>query len=81
LAGGRGYIGRTAHGWPRSKWANPFVIDHDGTREEVIDLYEHWLKGYPKGQRLLRDIGELREGFVVLVRAASLSRRRAAAAR
>jgi hypothetical protein len=54
------YIGRTARGWSRSKWANPFVIDRDGTREEVIDLYEQWLRGNPKGQRLLRDIGELR---------------------
>jgi hypothetical protein len=34
------------------------VIDHDGSREEVIALYEEWLCGNP--QRLLRDIGELR---------------------
>jgi hypothetical protein len=58
------------------------VIDHDGSREEVIALYEEWLCGNPKGQRLLRDIGELRgKDPLVLVRAACLSRRRAAAAR
>ena len=31
------YIGRG------SKWGNPFVIGRDGTREEVIQRYEHWL--------------------------------------
>jgi hypothetical protein len=36
------------------------VIDRDGTREEVIALFENWLQGNPKGQRLLRDIGQLR---------------------
>jgi hypothetical protein len=50
------YIGRTARGWPRSKWANPFVVDRDGTREEVIELYEQWLQGniLSVGQRAAR---------------------------
>jgi hypothetical protein len=47
----------------------------DGTREEVIDLYEQWLCGNPKGQRLLRDIGELQgQGFTLLVCATAVSR-------
>lgn len=54
------YIGRRARGWPQSKWANPFVLDHDGTREECIELFEQWPCGNPKGQALLRDISELR---------------------
>ena len=24
-------------------WGNPFVIGKDGTREEVIELYEEWI--------------------------------------
>jgi hypothetical protein len=35
-----------------SKWGNPFVIGVDGTREEVIELYEVWLRNKPK---LLQD--------------------------
>lgn len=31
------YIGRP------SKWGNPFVVDRDGTREEVITKYRDWL--------------------------------------
>ena len=31
------YVGRP------TKWGNPFVIDLDGTREEVIDKYRNWL--------------------------------------
>jgi Domain of unknown function (DUF4326) len=42
------YIGRAMHrgGWrlPTSKWANPFTIGRDGTREEVLARYrEHVL--------------------------------------
>lgn len=33
------YIGRG------SKWGNPFRIGIDGDRDEVIELYEDWLKG------------------------------------
>ena len=32
------YIGRP------TKWGNPFVIGKDGTREEVVEKYELWLK-------------------------------------
>jgi len=35
------YIGRP------SKWGNPFVINRDGTREEVIAKYRIWLLGQP----------------------------------
>lgn len=31
------YVGRP------SKWGNPFVVDRDGTREQVIELYEKFL--------------------------------------
>ena len=54
------YIGRGTRGWPRSKWANLFVIGHGGSREECIKLYEEWLRDNPKGQHLLKHIGELR---------------------
>lgn len=33
------YIGRG------SKWGNPFRIGRDGTRAEVIEKYDAWLKG------------------------------------
>ena len=32
------YIGRP------SKWGNPFIIDRDGNRQEVIDKYEKYLR-------------------------------------
>jgi Domain of unknown function (DUF4326) len=44
------YIGRG------SKWGNPFRIGEDGTREQVIDLYEQWLLDQPN---LLAALGEL----------------------
>lgn len=44
------YIGRP------SKWGNPFVIGKDGTREEVIDKYENWIKTQP----LMNDLHELK---------------------
>lgn len=31
------YVGRP------TKWGNPFVVDRDGTREEVIAEYREWL--------------------------------------
>jgi hypothetical protein len=36
------YIGRP------SKWGNPFVIDRDGTRDDVIARYEAWLLEQPE---------------------------------
>lgn len=44
------YIGRG------SKWGNPFRIGIDGTRDEVIDLYEQWLLDQP---HLIAALGEL----------------------
>jgi hypothetical protein len=41
------YIGRaSSRSGPRaSKWANPFMTERDGAREEVIGMYERWLRG------------------------------------
>ncbi len=41
----------------QSKWANPFVIGKDGTREEVIELYRLWINCQPD---LLEALPELR---------------------
>jgi hypothetical protein len=40
------YIGRAnpRYGLRASKWANPFMIGRDGARDEVIALYERWLR-------------------------------------
>jgi hypothetical protein len=40
------YIGRAAprYGLRASKWANPFMIGRDGARDEVIAMYERWLR-------------------------------------
>jgi len=46
------YIGRG----PNCKWGNPFVIDRDGNRDEVIAKYEEWIKTQPD---LLAAIPEL----------------------
>jgi len=48
------YIGRP------SKWANPFIIGKDGTREEVIKKYKNWLLETEWTTGLILDIGELR---------------------
>lgn len=32
------YIGRP------SRWGNPFHLNRDGTRDEVVAMYEDWLK-------------------------------------
>jgi hypothetical protein len=45
------YIGRP------SKWGNRFAIGKDGTREEVIEKYEQWIKSQPK---LMAHISELK---------------------
>jgi hypothetical protein len=53
------YIGRAnrRYGLPTSKWANPFRIGPDGTREEVLCKYRHWLFDQPG---LMADLNELR---------------------
>jgi len=40
------YIGRenSHYGLLQSKWANPFVIGKDGTRDEVIAMYEEYIE-------------------------------------
>ena len=36
------YIGRP------SIWGNPFVLDKDGSREEVIEKYREWIQQQPE---------------------------------
>jgi hypothetical protein len=45
------YIGRP------SKWGNPFVVGKHGTREHVIERYEHWLR---ENDELMAALPELR---------------------
>jgi hypothetical protein len=45
------YIGRP------SKWGNPFVIERDGDRAQVIESYERWLL---ENEALMAALGELR---------------------
>jgi hypothetical protein len=53
------YCGRGSRslGLPASKWANPFRIGRDGTREQVIAKHKRWLVSQP---RLLAALQELR---------------------
>lgn len=50
------YIGRG------SKWGNPFKIGIDGNRDQVIFLYEEWLKTQDE---LISSIDELRDKDLV----------------
>jgi activating signal cointegrator 1 len=52
------YIGRknARRGVPESRWANPFVMGHDGSRATVIRLYREYLAEQPD---LLHALGEL----------------------
>ena len=45
------YVGRP------SKWGNPFCENVDGTREEVVAMYEEYLKRRPD---LMAALGELK---------------------
>ncbi len=47
------YVGRG------SKWGNPFVIGRDGTREDVVEKYCHWVLDQPD---LMAALHELRGG-------------------
>jgi hypothetical protein len=40
-----------------SRWGNPFIIGRDGTRSDVIRLYEQWLPS----SGLLADIPSLKD--------------------
>lgn len=52
------YIGRWHPRVPiQSKWANPFKIGKDGTREQVIEKYRNYLSSNPQ---LLDCLYELR---------------------
>ncbi|SNW63019.1 hypothetical protein ORPV_1115 [Orpheovirus IHUMI-LCC2] len=55
------YIGRRCNmgGWnlPESKWANPFKIGTDGTRDEVIQKYYNHIVSKPE---LISSLHELR---------------------
>jgi hypothetical protein len=42
---------------PQSKWANPFRIDRDGSRDEVIAKYRDWIVQQPE---LTAALSELR---------------------
>ena len=46
LPPGAVYIGRASprYALRTSKWANPFMIERDGARDEVIMMYERWLR-------------------------------------
>lgn len=46
------YIGRP------SKWGNPFSIGKDGSREEVIQKYEYYIRN---NKKLLSEIEDLRD--------------------
>lgn len=35
------YIGRP------SKWGNPYIVNHHGTRDQVIGMYINWLVARP----------------------------------
>lgn len=50
------YVGRP------SKWGNPFVVGRHGTRDEVVALYEDWLKRQP---HLMASLRELRDKDLV----------------
>ncbi len=53
------YCGRGSRrlGLPKSKWANPFRIGRDGTREQVIAKHRRWLPTQP---HLIAALDELR---------------------
>ena len=57
------YIGRQnpRYGLKRSKWANPFKIGQDGTREECLEKYRHHILSSPD---LLAALPEL-DGMVL----------------
>src|SRR5215475_13449749 len=60
LRPGEVYIGHwVTRGWrlPESKWANPFKLGRDGTREEVVAKYEAWFRAQPE---LIAALPELR---------------------
>ena len=59
------YIGRACYrgGWklPKSKWANPYFIGKDGTRDQVIGNYLDYILSEPE---LLKDLSELEDKII-----------------
>lgn len=51
------YIGRACGKWPESKWANPYKIGRDGSREQVIRMYRDYVLNSPE---LIAALPELR---------------------
>jgi len=47
---------------PGRKWGNPFEIDVDGSRSEVIAKYKNWLTTDPKGMETLKAAKEKLRG-------------------
>lgn len=43
------YIGRAnkIYGYPHSDWASPFFIGEDGSRAQVINQYEEYIRSIP----------------------------------
>jgi hypothetical protein len=52
------YVGRAMprHGLAGSDFANPYRVDVDGTREEVVEKYRRWLLGRPELLDRLREL-------------------------
>lgn len=46
------YIGRP------SKWGNPFAIGKDGTRKEVVEKYEEWIRTQPELMSSLKELDD-----------------------
>jgi hypothetical protein len=47
------YIGRACYGFPASIWANPYKIETDGSRAEVIEKYRQYLLNNDELMKLL----------------------------
>lgn len=50
------FIDRVRYPKVGSLWANPFKVGKDGSREEVLDLYEEYVRGNELMMRLLPDL-------------------------
>lgn len=54
------YIGRAMYqgGWKLQKsiWANPFKVNKDGTREEVLELYKNYVLTSPELMSKLHEL-------------------------
>ena len=48
------YVGRP------NKWGNPFLVGPDGTREEVIEKYRHYINNQCAANQAKYDLSELR---------------------